>query len=411
MRLLKYLAAVLLVSFAASCAGIEDPLADDKKPADGGSETPKDTVDVQEAALVLSFDRRIIHANGEDAATLTVLYNGEPVTGGYTIFDAEGNEVVLTGSKFVTETVGTHVFWAYYQAAVSEEVSVRAVSVPVPAAPADPRAESTSFVRRVLMTQITGTDCGYCPKMIKAMASVMGESEYAEKAVLAVSHQFNASDPAYQSATLMGQGGAPYLYFDLVANPFITLKTGDSEGAVAQRISQFINEYYALVAPKAGISVNSVVDGNTVIFKATVKAAVKGEYRVGAWLLEDGIVAEQKDYSIGTDGKYKETHNNCVRIVDSRFTASRFTGHRLGEIEAGETAEYLFAWDLDANPEDPEMTWNLTSEAGYKLYGKCLKPNLAKCRLLVFVFDPSTNSVNNVITCPISGETPFEYTE
>ncbi len=118
-----------------------------------------------------------------------------------------------------------------------------------------------------------------------------------------------------------------------------------------------------------------------------MKAAQTAEFRVGAWLLEDGISGSQSNYrpSVWT-GDYN-THDNCVRIADSRVSSSNYTGYSLGTISTGETAEHAFVMTLD----ESWVTENL--------------------HLVLFVTTPEGNSwvVNNAVACPVNGTVEFDY--
>ena len=118
---------------------------------------------------MLSVDKQIIQA-GVDQAVLTVKFNGEEVKDGVILFDAD-NKVVDLGADFIfsTETIGEYSFWANYQTYNSNKVSVTVVATAVPETPADPQPESTSFVRRVLLTKITGAGCVACPNVTAAL--------------------------------------------------------------------------------------------------------------------------------------------------------------------------------------------------------------------------------------------------
>ena len=144
----KYeLAAVLaagLLSFSA-CDGLVD---------DGGNGGVTPSGD-----LVLNASKTIIQANGDDAAVFEVLYNGEPVTDGVTIYDDDNNVVDLPSLTFTTTETGTYSFWAAYGTSFTETVTVTAIGFAVPELPDDPQPESTSFARKVLLTQFTGVAC------------------------------------------------------------------------------------------------------------------------------------------------------------------------------------------------------------------------------------------------------------
>jgi hypothetical protein len=141
---------------------------------------------------------------------------------------------------------------------------------------------------------------------------------------------------------------------------------------------------------KAGISVNPVLyEDGTLVLKVSVKAAVDGEYRVGAWLLEDGIYGQQSDYDGVGDNSFN-THENCVRSIESRYDGE-WAGKDLGAIKAGQTAEKTFVMDVKLTGS---KAWNAE------------KLHLA---MIVSSKEGSRYVVCNAIDCPIDAPTPFEY--
>lgn len=372
LKMKKYeLAAVLaagLLSFSA-CDGLVD---------DGGNGGVTPSGD-----LVLNASKTIIQANGDDAAVFEVLYNGEPVTEGVTIYDDDNNVVDLPSLTFTTTQTGTYSFWAAYGTSFTETVTVTAIGFAVPELPDDPQPESTSFARKVLLTQFTGTGCGYCPGMITLLRNVLADEDYASRTVLAAAHQYNSSDPAYlSSADLAGaMGVGPYP--SLVADMSLTFTNYTSESGLRLLIDNCYNRSRAL----AGIAASAQFDGGTLVVTASVKAAETADFRIGAWLLEDGIYGRQSNYNQAAwPGDYN-THDNCIRIADSRVSNYNYTGHSLGTVGAGETAEYAFVMDLD----DSWVTENL--------------------HLVIFVTTPEDNAwvVNNAVYCDADGSVAFDY--
>ena len=102
-----------LLSFSA-CDGLVDD-------GDNGRGTPS-------GDLVLNVSKTIIQADGDDAATFEVLYNGESVTEGVTIYDDDNNVVDLPSLTFTTTQTGTYSFWAAYGTSFTETVTVTAIS-------------------------------------------------------------------------------------------------------------------------------------------------------------------------------------------------------------------------------------------------------------------------------------------
>ena len=117
-------------------------------------------------------------------------------------------------------------------------------------------------------------------------------------------------------------------------------------------------------------------------------AAETNEFRIGAWLIEDGIYSKQSNK--GYPGDFN-THDHCIRVADSKVSGTDFSGHALGEIEAGSTAEYSFSIDVDSD-------WNADN-----------------CSLVLFVTSPESRNgskyfyVNNTVEMPLDGTIDYEY--
>ena len=341
--------------------------------------------------LVLSVDKQIIQA-GVDQAVLTVKFNGEEVKDGVILFDAD-NKVVDLGADFIfsTETIGEYSFWANYKTYNSNKVYVTVVATAVPETPADPQPESTSFVRRVLLTKITGAGCVACPNVTAALryffygdGNKNNPHELADFVVKAEAHTYEGGyDPA-QLSSFYSVSSWPTVIVDW-AEYFVPSQSISSLSA----IEQMVERRYAAEQAKAGISVNSICENGSVTLKVCVKAAVGGQYRVGAWLLEDNIQGQQAGVAAGSENAWYHEFDDCIRIADSRLSAGDYAGHKLGYIEAGKTAEKMFTWVL----KDTWVTENL--------------------ELCVFVSTTDETGrmylVNNVIKAPINGATAYEY--
>lgn len=362
-------AAVMLF---ASCEG----------PVDGPVTPPNDEPEVPETegTLTLEVDKLIIQSNGTDASTFIVKFNGKAITEDVIIFDGANKPVDLgTSFKFTTAEAGDYTFYANYKTFISNKVTVTAVTTQVPETPADPDPSSTSFVRKVLITKFTGAQCQFCPNATASLHKFFDEHELAGNAVKAEAHTFSSDDPAYFGDSFYSVSTFPTICVDWSV---LTVNVDYNT------LSSVVAERYEAEDAKVGISVNSVCENGALTFKVCVKAAETGQYRVGAWLLEDKIKGQQKGAPVGEENSWYHEFNDCIRIADSKSGTS-YAGLKLGDIEAGKTAEKMFTWTL---------------EDGWKV------ENLKLC---VFVSVPDEKGysyiVNNVITAPINGVTPFEY--
>ena len=356
---------------------------------------------------MLVADKTTIYDNGIDGATFTVYYDGLILDKGYELYIGEGAEMVA-GNKFTSTTQGTFEIWAAYGAAISNTVNINVVATPppAPAAPQDNNPSKTNFVRRTLLTQFTGTGCGYCPLMMNALHQVLTNDVYGNKVVVAAAHLYNDNDPCWlaEAQTLdnaLGVQGFPSVYSDLNRNGY-----GDASFAALKKC---IDDAQARTTVKGGIAVNSEyhAEEEYIVLNATVKAKETTEFRIGAWLLEDNISAKQEVYPDpykGTgeliqplEGVNFNNHNNTIRLADSKATNTDFSGFSLGVIEAGKTASREFAFKLKPHHDN----------ANARYY------NHNNLRVIVFI---STNEngkwyVNNVVKCPKHGSVDFEYAE
>lgn len=339
---------------------------------------------VESGEFYITTDKDIIQSNGKDAATIKVFVGDTDVTADAVIYDENNNVVSLKGGSFTATSDGEYKFWATYGTYSTFDKSkddnglltIRAISVAVPEAAADPSASNTSFVHRAFLLQYTGIQCGYCPYMIKILKGLAADGTIPDKAVLAAAHSgYNSGDPA----AIAAPKAASYPYLE------IDLSQGFSHTQGSAALYSQVNGI-AATAAKAGISVNpKLYDDGTLVVKVSVKAAEDGEYRVGAWLLEDDIYATQSDYDNVGDSSFN-THNNCVRLIDSRYDGS-WCGKPLGAIKAGKTAEKTFVMDLK----------------------KAWKTENLHLAIIVSSKGKTDYSVCNAVDVPVDAPTPFDY--
>lgn len=337
---------------------------------------------IEEGDLVLDVDKLIIRGDGVDAATFTVKIGDKVLTEGVTFYGSDNKPVDLGPSfKFTVTEAGEFSFWANYKTFNSNTVTVTSVMTDVPETPEDPKPESTSFVRRVLITKFTGQECQFCPNATAALHKFFDEHKLAANAVKAEAHTFTSNDPAYFSGSFYSVSAFPTVIVDWAVQ---------STDVSYENLVSLVNERYSAEEAKAGIAVNSKYADGAITLKVSVKAAETGQYRVGAWLLEDNIKGQQKGAPAGEENSWYHEFDDCIRIADSK-QGSMYSGVKLGVIDEGKTAEKMFTWTLKDN-------WKVE--------------NLKIC-VFVSVPDAAGRSyyVNNVITAPIDGIKQFEYAE
>ena len=346
--------------------------------------------------LVLKADKYEIYDNGEDVATFRLTFNGEPVTEDYTIYDENDNPI--DGNTFSSTKIGYYEFWAEWGAAMTKtNIGITVIATPpaAPAVPTDKNPTKLNFHRRVMLIQFTGTGCGYCPSMVTALHAIANNQETKNQFILAAAHigGYAGSDPALmtEGKTLddaFGISSYPNLIVDMVPNNGSVYAT---EAYLKSQINTALNR----VSVKGGIAANAEyhAEKNYVMVNALVKAKETAEFRIGAWLLEDGIEGVQTVYADANTvpGINYNIHNNCIRKVKSQQPTDDFdfTGLTLGTIEAGQTKNMELAFSL-------KNAWK--------------SENL---HVVIFISTKENGKwrINNIINAPINGSVDFEYSE
>lgn len=329
--------------------------------------------------LTLSASTLVCQAGSEDKVFFVVRYNGEVVcdpTKPQTFKSGETAQVeyqicdynTMEPIELAFETMqqngktyqipyyratesGTRSFFVMWKALMTFDnpVTVISVDVPVPLRPNDSQPGSTDFKRRALLLQLTGTACPNCPYMSVAIRQLMAEgSGYEDKFVFGAAHTYH--DHPFSPNKNLGVYAANNSY----PSACIDLRTSFTNQGMEQNkslIKSLIDERLASPA-KAGISANMALNENLLIVRMTVKAAETGNYRVGAWLVEDDLYYQQANSSIFDNEEYGlNYHESVIRIVNSaRNGSSDFTGHDLdayADLQAGNVADYLFTFNID----------------------------------------------------------------
>ena len=323
----------------------------------------------------LKADVQSVEVNNPITFTVTA-EDGTDITAEAAIYDKTHNFQAVTNPFTPTED-GKYEFYAVAGNAITETIEV-VVLPSIPALPADTNEASTEFKHRILLVDHTGNTCGYCPKMMLALKEVSETGDYHSKYYEAMSHSYASSDPATSASA-----NAISSYFGITNYPTLTYNFAYSTSSSynAEHIKSQIDAQWKESAD-AGIAASASLATSSVVVNAEVKAAVENEYRINAWLLEDGIVANQTN---GTE-EWMNTHNNAIRQA---VKTNPISGMELGTIKAGEKASLA-------------MSLEITSS-------KWVRDNL---KVMVIASAKNANGkfeVVNVAICPVDGNITYDY--
>ena len=219
------------------------------------------------------------------------------------------------------------------------------------------------------------------PEMMKALKEVEAMEGMHDKYYETMAHSYKTSDPAFSVAA-----GSISTYFGVKEYPRLTynfvydIQSDRNASHIAQQINTLWKE-----SADAGIAASASLATTSVVVNAEVKAAVANEYRITAWLLEDGIEGAQ----LNATEDWMNIHNNAIRQA---ATLNPISGFDLGNIEAGKCATQA-------------MNLAITGASSNKWNRDNLK---------VMVIASAKNGagkfeVVNVVICPVNGSVIYDY--
>lgn len=323
----------------------------------------------------LKADVQSVEVNNPITFTVTA-EDGTDITAEATIYD-KTHDFVEVSNPFTPTEDGKYEFYAVAGNAITETIEVMVLPT-IPALPADANEASTAFKHRILLVDHTGNTCGYCPKMMLALKEVSETGDYHSKYYEAMSHSYASSDPATSASA-----NAISSYYGVTSYPTLTYNFAYSTSSSynAEHIKSQIDAQWKESAD-AGIAASASLATNSVVVNAEVKAAVENEYRITAWLLEDGIVANQTN---GTE-EWMNTHNNAIRQA---VTTNPISGMELGTIKAGEKASLAMSLEITGSK------WN--------------RDNFKVMVIASAKNDKGKFEVVNVAICPVDGSVTYDY--
>lgn len=341
-----------------------------------------------EGTPVLSTSADIFVADGEDELVITVKVGDADVTEDATIYV---DNKPMQSNVFTTTTAKNYKFYASYNGKLSNTVTVIAAN---PALylelPEDAQVDKfDGFHHKVLMTQATGTWCGWCPCMIRGIELFQESGANAANTVVVAVHSGDGLSSEASEATVaaLKAKNFPSAYFSL--NPEALVESYTSASINAENINAAAG-MELMEKARVGISATSAIsaDSSVIAVRAAVKVGNPATYRINAWLVEDSVSA----YQASNWAEFVPGIINHDHVLRAASCGSPIQGELLGgkkSCEKGETLELYHEFK--------------TADAGIS--------NVANCKVVVLVTTGSDSKfyVNNVIECPVGESVPFAY--
>ena len=341
-----------------------------------GEPTP-DGPDVKPTGdAVLVANNNSVEVNTPIEFTVTAA-DGTDLTAGAVIYD-KSNDYAVVENPFTPTMDGDYEFYAVVGDIITNTVKVSVVPT-IPALPEDSAPANTVFNHRILLIDHTGTTCGACPHMMKALKTVSETGDYHSKYYEAMAHTYSNGDPAFSGAASMVSNHHGVLsYPTLTYNFYHTIQSSYNDAHIMGQIDAL----WKAEGADAGIAAAATLASKSVVVNTEVKAAVANDYRITAWLLEDGIYAKQTNAT----EEWMNTHDNAIR---QRVSSDDISGVDLGTLAVGETKSTALTLNIIGNK------WN--------------RDNL---KVMVIVSAKNAKGqfeVANVAICPMNNVVTYDY--
>ena len=296
--------------------------------------TVDDSVEVELKASALT-----IVADGQQSVTFEVLYGASGVTSEAQIYLTSHPELGFSGTEFKTTEAGEYTFQAIYRDQSSNEVKIVATE-PV-------GSHKSRFERHICVMDLTGTWCTFCPDGMTKLNFYVQKKEWKNIThILAVHDNTQGDDPmgiALSSKIMadFGNYGYPMFVIDLRDSGSLTEHVGE----IVTGFNRSLDEYPA----QCDVKFSSSLEGRNLSVDVDLFAELAGKYAVSVFLVEDNIIAPQKDGSI-THQDYN--HKHVVRALLN----NSYKGDSLGELAAESEGSKTYTYTLPEEWKVEDMT-------------------------------------------------------
>lgn len=237
----------------------------------------------------------------------------------YCTFYLDG--IVLDSNIFIPTALGTHQVIAKYGEFESTPITINVID-----------SDSAYFKHKVLIEDFTGTWCGWCTRIMYAIESVEGLTHNTIPIAIHNNDEFEFTGRVPLEDFLQIQGAYPFASLNRTT---IWLPLQNEK----------INQPISMIQPMSpvGIRINSNLgtSSGTVDVSFSFKEDISGNLRYVVYVLENGLVANQKNYYPnlygGNETLYNFVHNHVLIGVHGNIL-----GNNLGQ-SATENSEIVFS--------------------------------------------------------------------
>lgn len=186
------------------------------------------------------------------------------------------NGVELESNIFTPEALGSYEVIARYDDLESAPITINVVDI-----------ASTYFKHKVLIEDFTGTWCGWCTRIMYAIELIEAQTQNTIPVAIHNNDEYDYAGRMPLENFLQIEGAYPFASIN---------RTTIWMPLQHQRIDQPISMIQSM--SPVGIKINSNLESNsgTVDLSFTFKEDISGELRFVIYILENGLIANQKNY-------------------------------------------------------------------------------------------------------------------
>lgn len=337
------------------------------------------------AKPILSTESNTIKLGGE--VKFTVISANQDITSEAKIYEYYSRKEV--SNPYTPTAEGEEVFYAMYNNLNSDVLTLYIIPANSADIPKDSNPSSYDFKYRMLLIDHTGTNCGYCPNMMKSLETVEANSQYNDQYNIAMAHSYNNDDKAYSTTALAMRYYYQKTLGVLTGFPTLTYnyQYGDSAGSNLTYIYKHLDQLKR-EKQDAAVAVATATEGDDIIVTTAIKSKVSRQYKYNIYILEDNIYSPQYNAT----ESWMNTHHNAIRYCYPELTQYEdISGEVWGYVNGGTTMTKTVRVPIT------NSSW--------------VRQNL-KILVVISAKDAAYNNkfeVVNTAMCPIDGSIGFEY--
>tara|TARA_B100000787_G_scaffold39462_1_gene28043 strand:- start:30317 stop:31606 length:1290 start_codon:yes stop_codon:yes gene_type:complete len=250
------------------------------------------------SSIDVSLSEPAVFIGGSVTLSATAIYSDNTSVDITTVSEFYIDDVLITGNEFTGSEVGAFVVKSVYESITSSDVLVQVV---------DPSNLPTSFSKKAIVEDFTGTWCGYCPRVSYA-ASLL--EDQTDKVFVVGVHNGDqmANSFGSQLENEYNITGFPTAYVD---------RNNTWTYPEPNNIDQALNAAQGTVG--VGLAIESSLNENTL--DMTIRTGFTEnitDARLVVFVLEDGIIANQSNYTSyygGASTIIDFEHNGVLRYA------------------------------------------------------------------------------------------------